>query len=342
MTTRDQWVDHYLRKVRFGQFLHRSAEWLAAYLFTFGTAVLIVKLMIPQLWPHVLWMALGLLPAIGMAWLISRRDSFTRAESIVMLDRRLDAGGLFMTLNETPDSQWEAKLPQVEAMWQNSLPKIRPTRFGKYVCFPIVFAVGAGFAPLRDPLVPAVLANTVGREASQQLEEMLEELDAAEVLDEEEKKQLKEEIARLAEETKDTPLTHEKWETVDALREKMRLRVDTSAMTISKATDAVAALAKAGDADAALMSIERIDQLQKDVIETLRKLSKTTQFSGASSELRDQLQRLLKSGDFNLPEDAEARKKMLDDLQEYLDQEFDRLSELREKCKKCETCPGGT
>ncbi|MBX3438748.1 MAG: hypothetical protein KF861_14735, partial [Planctomycetaceae bacterium] len=81
MTARDRWIDRHLRRLHFGQFLQRAVEWLAVYLFAFGTAVLIVKLMLPALWPHVLWVAAGVVPVTVAAWWASRVGRFTRVES---------------------------------------------------------------------------------------------------------------------------------------------------------------------------------------------------------------------------------------------------------------------
>ena len=62
MTARDRWIDRHLRRLHLGQFLQRAVECVAVYLFFFGTTVLVVKLMVPALWPHVLWVATGEVP----------------------------------------------------------------------------------------------------------------------------------------------------------------------------------------------------------------------------------------------------------------------------------------
>ena len=123
MSQMDHWIDRYLRRLQFGIFLHRVADWLAVFLFTFGTSVLIVKLLLPQLWPHVLWLGLVMLPVGLAAWYVSTLARFTRTESVAYLDRRLQTGGLLMALTEAPDAEWNKRLPQVEAHWRNSLPR---------------------------------------------------------------------------------------------------------------------------------------------------------------------------------------------------------------------------
>ena len=46
---------------------------------------------------------------------------------------------------------------------------------------------------------------------------------------------------------------------------------------------------------------------------------------GASPGLQSELQRLIKNGKLKLPQDAQAREQMLDDLSEFLDQEAEKL-----------------
>ena len=111
MVTFDRWIDRYSARIRVGEFLRRAADWGAAYLFTFGAVVLVVKLAIPQAWPHVLWLAAGVVPALGAAWWLARRGTFSRWQSVARLDAALGTGGLLMTLSERPDDDWAARLP---------------------------------------------------------------------------------------------------------------------------------------------------------------------------------------------------------------------------------------
>jgi len=64
-------------------------------------------------------------------------------------------------------------------------------------------------------------------------------------------------------------------------------------------------------------------------------------FAGASPALRSQLKRLLKKGQFKLPTDPAERRKLLKDLEKFLDSEFDKLAKLRKKSGNCKegTCP---
>src|SRR5690606_19855912 len=116
----------------------------------FGGMVLVVKLAIPQAWPHVLWLGLLSLPVAAAAWHVAHRERFTRLESIALLDRKLETGGLIMSLAETRDPRWMEELPQAEQLWRESLPRFRPVRFARYMVMPVLFAVGACLVPLRE------------------------------------------------------------------------------------------------------------------------------------------------------------------------------------------------
>lgn len=324
------WLDRHLRRLAWGRFLEREADVLAVFLFVFGGAVLIAKLLRPELWPHVLWLTAASVPLSLVAWWWSRRNAFTRSESVALLDRRIQAGGLLMTLAELPDPSWSDRLPQVQQVWAESLPKIRPVRFARNLSLPLIFAVGACFVPLREAQPQPVLPNVVGQQASEQLEQMLDWMKDSQVLPEEEQRQIREEIAKLAADTEHTPLTHEKWETVDALRERMQLRLETAALTAQEAHEAAAALARA--ADGPELNLDTMLQLEQNLAEMLMKLQEQGAFSGAPESLRRELERLIKQGQFKLPADPAERQELLDELEEYLDQEWEKLNELRQKC----------
>ena len=338
-----RWIDRYRRRLAAGRFLQVAADWLTLYLFVFGTAVLLVRLAFPALWPHVLWLGAAAVPVVACAWWWSRRDRFTEAESVALLDRRLGAGGLLMTLAETPDERWSGRLPSVTRDWLDSLPRVRPARFARMVLLPAVFALGACFVPLREAHTGPQLEGTVGEQATRDLESSLELLEDAALVEKEEQQELREEIERLAEETANRPLTHEKWETVDALRERLQMKVAGAAMTVAQGRQAASLLGRALGQKGAELTVEQQEQLSRDVLEALRKLSPDGKFDGAGSELASELQRLTKNGQFKLPEDAAKRQELLDQLQDYLEQQEQKLAELREKMGQCQggNCPGG-
>jgi hypothetical protein len=336
MSDPDRFVARLRRRLLVGEFLHVAAGWTAGFLLLFGLAVLAVKLFAPRFSSEVYWSVLAVLPLLGVsAWRAWRRVPFDR-DVIALLDKRLEAGGLLMTLSERPDPRWRQRLPSAER-WAAVLPRVRPVRFAKAVVVPALFAAGAGFMPAREEPPPAPQV-TAGTDAAKELADTFELLDQADAVDGETKESLKEELDRLAEEAEDKPLTHEKWETVDALRERLRTGLDATNLTVSHGRSAAAALASAR-AGGEPLSAERMEQLNEDLAKALEMLRKNGAFdraaTQAASALSPELQRLLKSGEFQLPADPAERKEALSQLAQLLDSEQKRLAEARGKCQAC-------
>lgn len=339
MSSMDRWILRALRRLHFGLFLQTAAEWLAAFLFAFGGVVLVVKLLAPTLWPNVLWAAATAVPLMLAAWAWSRRKRYTRTESVALIDRRLQTGGLLLTLSEQPDAVWLERLPQVEEAWRMSLPRIRPVRFAKTLAAPVCFALAVLFVPLRQLPAEPIQSNLVGKTASNQLEEALAALEEAKVLEPEEEKKLKDEIDKLADEAREQPLTHEKWETVDALRERIKLRLDTAELVASKARDSVNSLKQALKNAGITLTPEQQAQLEQDALETLQKRQKQNAGPGKEGKgagNKSGLQRLIKNGKFS--ENSQERQEELDDLDDFLKSECEKLGKCRGKCKsgQCE------
>lgn len=336
MTSMERWVQRYSRRLAVGRFLEHFAEWFAGFLFAFGAIVLAVKLVAPTFWPHVLWVGLAAIPVTGAAWWLSRRSPFSRTESIAMIDRKLDAGGLIMTLCEKPDEDWAEQLP-TEPAWRNVLPKLRPVRVARFLILPLAFAAAACLIPPREARTEMVRPNVVGKEAAEKLGESLKLLEEANVLEEKDEKELREAIQKLAEETEETPLTHEKWETVDALREKLRMRADSASLVVSQGEAAAGALASAQESGEEL-SLERTERLEQDIIDALNKLSAGGKLPGQSTELGKKLSKLASTGKLQLSQNAGERKKTLGELKEFLKSESKKLGECRSQC--CSECNG--
>lgn len=339
----DRWIERHVARLRFGDFLHRAAETGAAFLFAFGAAVLIVKLLVPDAWPNILWGALGIVPAWAVAWRLARGKNRSRWESVARLDSSLESGGLLMMLSELPDEEWTRALPQFERDWRQALPRVRPRRFAAVLALPLVFALGACFVPLREAATATVLRNTVGQEAARELEALLESIDEEKVLDEQERQKLQEEVRKIAEETRDTPLTSERWEAVDALRERMRARLESGAMLAAQAGEAAAQLSalKAADPNLPEISLERREQLERDLADSLQKLGQKGFWQGGPQDLQERLERLTKNGKLQLPREGAEREELLDELREFLDDENRKLAELRKKCSGSKGCKSG-
>jgi hypothetical protein len=351
MSNRDRWISRHLRRLRVGQFLERAGEWLAGLLIALGMAVLLTRRLAPSLWPDVLWLAAAIVPALATAWWLSRLQAFTRAESVALLDRSLGSGGLLMTLTETPDDEWHRRLPQLESRWRESLPRVWPRRFASCVALPLAFAIGVCFVPLRKieshQLPPPVTAS---QHAAQRLEELLAAVQQAEVLEEDEEETLSEEIHKLVEETKRTPLTHEKWETVDALEQRLRTELTRAQLQADKLSSAARLLAMAAAGEGPPLTEEQLQELEEELLETL--LEQAASSEGAASaagsgSLSELMSRLSKGGARpSLPRDPQAREQLLEELQRHLDAEQLKLADLRKLCQgeckggQCSQCAG--
>lgn len=367
MTQFDFWLERLARRVRWGEFLHRVANWLAVYLLAAGTIVLMGKLAVPrQSWPGpleaadqqaVAWLlglvVLGGALPVGVTWWLSQRSRMTRVDLVAWLDRRLDAGGLLMTLSETPDSSWNERLPVAEAAWKRCLPQVRPRRFTRQLLVPVVFLVIACAMPWRTALPGTVLRDTVGQRETGELVRLLEELKEAGILEEEEQEQLDEAIEQLAADTRREPLTHEKWETVDTLRERMQMKLDSANLSVQKALESIKALEELEfDKSGAPLDEKHAEQLRQDIEEALKKITQGKSPGDLPESLKELARRLKrqqegqKSGgregqsrQFQLPRDAAQRQQALQELQEFLQQESQRLQELRQQAQRN---PGGT
>jgi len=296
MSQFDQWIDRLARRVRLGEFLHRAANWLAVYLLAVGGLILAGKLLVPrEIWPGPLgggyrpavsWLlalcGLGSAVLLAISWWKSERSRLSRSDLVAWLDRRLGVGGLLMTLSETAtaaDDQaasWATALPEHQEVWRKSMPPVRPRRFTSYVAVPVVFAIVACVVPWRMAFSSSTLQNTVGQRETQELVQLLEELKEAGVLEQQEQEKLDEEIRKLAEDTSRSPLTHEKWETVDSLRERMQMRLDSSARSLDKALLAITSLESAEfDSNGELTDLdpEYSEQLLEDIRDALKNTS---------------------------------------------------------------------
>lgn len=344
MVPLQSWIDRFHSRIRLGEFLHRAADGLALFLFVMGTAVLGVRLGLPQLWPHVLWLAIGTIPIGIWAWWWAGRNMQSRRMTVAMLDQRLEAGGLLMTLDERPDLQWTEQLPNLDLDWQEALPRIQPKRFASYLAIPLLFAISVCFVPLREAQSTPIHPQEVARDATAQLEKLQEALDRAQILKQEEKEQIQQEIDKIQEEASDTPLSHENWETLDALQERLQLRINEAAAKSQKFRNAVSRLADLGKGLDKSISEQEQAQLEQDVEEAIDELIKKNQESlgklppgkeaSAKQALQKRLEQLMKNGKPQLPSDPKERQELLDQLKQELEKEKEKLDELRKQARE--------
>ncbi len=343
MSNTETWIRKYQRRIACGHFLKRLIEGLAIYLIVAGVSVLLMKLGGPRFWFYAPSLLAGIVPVIAYAAWRYRGDVHSFRESVALLDRQIEAGGLLMMLCETSDqkyqdNQWHDKLPQDDKYWQAQIPRLSFGRMLRPCRLPALFVMGVCFLPVRPEPETKLLAGTVGETASQELDEMLEIVKEISPLEEQEEQEIEQAIDELREETERQPLTHEKWETIDSLSDRMRLKIEARAAEVSKAQSALQSL-DGGDAGVTLSKADQKQQqeMEEAAMETLQKAggkkSESGKFGNLSEQSKSQLQKLLKDGKFS--SDPAERQKQLDALNEFLKNESDKLAEAREKCKAC-------
>jgi hypothetical protein len=195
------------------------------------------------------------------------------------------------------------------------------------------------FVPLREieshVLPPPVTAS---QHATQRLEELLAAVEKAEALADEEEQTLSEEIHKLVEETRRTPLTHEKWEAVDALEQQMLQALEKAGLQADKLAAATELLAAAAAGEGPPLSDEQLLELEQELLDALQTEAGAEQ-SGAAGAGKAGLNQLLKKlsqagkGGPKLPRDPQARRELLAELQEHLAEEQKLLAELRKQCQ---------
>ncbi len=328
MTDLDLWIKRHNRRLVFGLFLQRAGEWLAAFLFLFGACVLTSKLFLPQFWPHVLWLGLWAVPILLLAARSASRRSFSHTDAVALLDRQLRGGGLVMALAETDDPAWQDRLPQTPELWKRKLPKIRPVRFFRLVGWPMVFSLGALLVPLRNPKPAMGFSPEVGQQATSQLGDMVGLLEDSHVLPPEETKELKTVIEQLSKETEHSPLTNEKWETVDRLREELTTELLTNERSLSLAREAAAKLL-AGEGEQGGLTPGHQAELEKKVLEALQAMSDRGALPELPKELAPHFQQLLKQGQLQLAKDPKLRRQLLSQMQQLFNRRSGDLQKVR-------------
>ena len=339
--TKERWLERLSFRLHMGLFLKSAVDRVVLFCLCFGATILFAKMFFPASFPMIWWLGLGAIPVLWFAYRSSRKLPFSESESTALLDRRMGAGGLLMTIMESPDDQWEKQLPVAESVWKRALPAWRPWRTLKHLAVPVLFVVAVCFLPNRIIESLTTQPSVISADQINQLQEMLDELDENDILTEDEKEALEKEIAKLAEETMYQPLTHENWETVDALKDQMNREVTSRENKLNQAASAAAALERALDSD------ESVSDKQKSTLEELlNELNNQADGSHSSNSagdqssdqanesgqqgLQDKLAELSKNGQVQLPSNASELKKALEELKEYIKNESQKVGDCRE------------
>ena len=336
----EQWIAPVAKRLQVGLYLQTVAEWLAGGFLAAGTLVLAIRVWAPHYLVPVLYgtASIGLLLLL-IAWRWSQRHPYSRQEAVALMDRQLNAGGLLLSLAEKPDENWAERLPKSSDVWQASVPRLAPRRLLSWLGVPCLFFVATCLLPIRPALTALRTSTTAGRNAVEQLEELLTSVEQAQVLRPEEQSKLREEVEKLKEEAQQAPLTHEKWELIDSLVQKLKSGIEESSVLSTQAQSTLGALMsgrKLSDGDEEGLEDELVDTLQKlsDKKEKEDQQSSKAGDAGGFGKTAEELKQLRKSS--GSAASQKAREELLNNLREHLKQEKDKLKTLRKKCSKCQ------
>jgi len=325
MSKRDQWLRRLQRRLQLGLFTKWLVRYLAISLFIAGILILSLKLLVPEIWPHNLWAFLLVIPAIGLGWIRSVRETYSQQDSVAFLDSQIGAGGLLMSIDESPDSFWESRLPELDKIWKNSLPRWKFSRVLRAEAAPVAFVLAACLIPDRI-LEPMRLERPeVAQREIEQLRESLKSLEQQDWISQEDEQELEEEIRKLADETRLQTLTHETWETVDALKQRMQQIVGSNQMQMAKAQGALSRLQDAIDSGKALTE-ERLSEIAAEISDALQKGGLQNPLS---EDVIKKLKENMKDGKFNSAKSQEDLQRAMDELRDYIENQTQSLGEAK-------------
>lgn len=324
MDKKQVWLARMQRKLRWGLFVKWAIKFLAVGLFSCGLLILLLKLVAPGWWPYTLWLLALNIPLFGLAWIRSHREVYSSQDALAMLDSRIGAGGLLMSIDEMPDTFWESRLPELEQTWRMAIPRFRWLRMLKIEAAPTAFLLAACLIPERtiEQLIPPQLE--VAENEIEGLRETLSKLEEQQWISQEDEEELADEIQKLADETRRQNLTHETWETVDALQQRMQQIVGSQRMQVSKAQGALATLQDAIDSGKPL-SADRLSEIEAQLEDALKK-------NGLSNPVAKQtLERIMKNmreGKFNTAQQQKDLQQALEDLRDFMEGERQSLEHM--------------
>ena len=243
-----------------------------AVLALFGTAVLVVKFTRPAWWPHVLWSAVTLLPVLLLAIRRGLQDRYSATDGAALLDGRLNAGGLLMSVAEKPNGRWRQSLPRDEAVWTEALPKLRPVRFARLVVLPLVFTIAALALPPRAERSDAAKPQRTVLPSIAALPENVELAKQAGLLEPDHHELLKESADRTVKDSRKFGPNAARTRVADNIGFTLFQRATTERRIIENGRRAIEKLNAAGKNGNPPLTREQKEQLQADVAAAMKRL----------------------------------------------------------------------
>lgn len=258
--------------VALGGFLDGAAAGAIAF-----AVVLLVLRVLGLAVPFASWWAWPILvPAMGLAGVRVRGTRLGGRISAQHLDRRLGLDGLLLTAREADAGAWRERLTVALREAAAAFPRPHVRRMlGRLAASVLVLAI---VAVLPAPEVHARSYDPLGVEVLDDLEERLDALAEAEVVEPREAEEMRRRIDEARDAARRDGVTS--WADVDALEDRLEHQRDLKAGRLAKAAEDLAALADAasrGEHDAAAAA------------ETLEAARQAGLLDGLSPELRERL-----------------------------------------------------
>ena len=333
MPHEEQLVGRFYRQLALWFIVRQSVAAATVWAFLWGTTILVLKVTQGTSVPTLLWGAIGLLPALGLAAWVALRGLPERSAVRAMLDSKAECGGLLMAGAECDLGQWEAKPTTAE------LPRLqwRGQRAIGFLTVALAYVALAFLLPARSLALNETPLD-INRPADR-LTEQVRVLQEEKILDPERAENLKQKIDELRAQStgKDPAKT---LEALDHLNDVVRQAARQAAENKARQANQL------GKVDAAAEALQKsIPQLNpKDAADLMKELAAIAQKTAAENEglqeeLGAELAEALKEGKLSpeqLKKLAEAAKSGKESLSKSAKKLHDAKLIDADQLKACE------
>jgi len=311
------------RRVAVGLFLEIWPRWAIGSFLIAGTTALVCRIFFIDAAPFLPWLWLAPLLSVVPVIILCARRAYRPLEVAALADSLSGGQGTLLTLLETNDPAW-ARTAVLENLKQLPMPRLRLwNRLGPILAS-AVFLLAAMLVPQR--MITGQRTTVLANDIVADLKNTLEELKKEDLLTPQEQKSFEEEIERIRKDALDR-VDASSWEAADAMREKITADLSQKADAMTWAQESLAryaAAAQAGNAPTAAESDELANAIQK--------LAQTGMLDDAPADIQKLLgsEDAIAGGNFKLPSDPKALRKLAAQLAQHLGDRSRRFGELRQ------------
>ncbi len=313
----EQSIRVFIRKLALLLAFKQSLAFATVWCFAWGAVALILRAASATPRKSLLWGAIGMVVAVVVAAVLSRRQLPSVASVRALLDDRNDCGGLLMAGADADLGDW--RTPEI------TLPRLR---WRKARAFGLLAASGAFvvisfLAPVRFATSSAARPMDVGREV-ENLSERIDALKEAQVIEEAKAKALEQKLDQLGQEAsgEDPSKT---WEALDHLNdavEKAAKEAAESANAKQEQLSKAEALAEGLTAGAEQLDSKTLTEAMKTLAGMTQEAMKENE--ALAADLSPETQEAIKSGSLK-PEHLKEISKALSKGKSSLNQKLAKL-----------------